>query len=347
MAFQGLERADWCRSWFNFRETPSKYLRSIVIDDMLRSSEENLSPAPAYFYCSRNFAEPGRSNAADIAASIVRQLSCANENSLLEPVIRRYNERQRSGFSKGHLDLDEIRDLMIELLWYYPMVTIVLDGLDECSSESREELLDMLEYILQESPTLVKVFVSSRDDQDIVSELEGYPNLEVSSTRNTQDITAFVHREVQALKTKRPLRSIPNIDELTQLIIENIIAGANGMYGKVAPCSDTHSSHISTQVSMDQFAAADAARAQNRSRNSRENWPSPAKAVGYIRRNSSEDPNLSLCRGPHICEERFLLVALCHLPTRRQSVSGVGVSAMRSKSLAGSDFGSLLQLDCV
>ncbi|KAF7125236.1 hypothetical protein CNMCM5793_001414 [Aspergillus hiratsukae] len=205
-------------------------LVSVVIDDMLRSSEKHLSPPPLYFYCSRNPAEPGRSDSTDIAASFLRQLSSVDGNSLLEPVIREYKERQRTGFSKGNLDLDETRVLIIELLGYYPAATIVLDALDECTPESREELLHMFEYILQESSTLVKIFVSSREDQDIVSELQGYPNLEISSTRNTQDIAAFVHREVQVLKTKRPLRSIQNVDELAKLIIETITAGANGMF---------------------------------------------------------------------------------------------------------------------
>lgn len=206
---------------------------------MLRSHEKHLSPLPLYFYCSRNPTEPGRSCSTDIAASLLRQLSSVDGHSLLEPVIRKYKERQRTGFSRGNLDLEEIQVLIIELLGYYPVATIVLDALDECTPESREDLLHLFEYILEESSTLVKIFISSRDDQDIVSELQGYPNLEISSTRNTPDIAAFIHQEVQTLKTKRPLRSIQNIDELENLIIETIVAGANGMYGRAAPPSTT------------------------------------------------------------------------------------------------------------
>lgn len=198
---------------------------------MHHSAEKHLSPPPVYFYCNRNPTEPGRSQAKEVAASIARQLSYVDEKSLLEPAIQKYKERQRTGFSKGSLDLDETRALIIELLAYYPVATIILDALDECTLESREELLDTIDYIVQESPTLVKIFVSSRDDQDIASQLQVYPMVELSSSKNSKDITAFVHREVQVLKCKRPLRGVPNVEEVAQSIINKITTGANGMYG--------------------------------------------------------------------------------------------------------------------
>lgn len=51
------------------------------------------------------------------------------------------------------------------------MTTIVIDALDECNSNERQYLLDSIEQILQDSFSLVKIFVSSRDDQDIVCTL--------------------------------------------------------------------------------------------------------------------------------------------------------------------------------
>jgi hypothetical protein len=45
----------------------------------------------------------------------------------------------------------------------------------------------------------VKIFVSSRDDQDIVLELCRYLNLEIASHRNSDDIARFVNAEVERL----------------------------------------------------------------------------------------------------------------------------------------------------
>ena len=109
------------------------------------------------------------------------------------------------------------------------MVTIIIDALDECDPDTRSELLDTLEFILQESATLIKIFVSSRDDQDIVCQLQVYPNLEILSNRNSDDIAKFVQVETQKLMKRRPLRFSTRKEELQQIIIDQVTAGAHGM----------------------------------------------------------------------------------------------------------------------
>ncbi len=101
------------------------------------------------------------------------------------------------------------------------MTTIIIDALDECDPEKRQSLLDVLESILQESSLgLVKIFLSSRDDQDIVCSLRDYPNVDVVSDKNTTDIEAFVRTETNKLVRKRRLlRGSPAQGELKTLII--------------------------------------------------------------------------------------------------------------------------------
>lgn len=110
------------------------------------------------------------------------------------------------------------------------MVTIVIDAVDECDPLLRDDLLETLEDIIQNSPTLVKIFVSSRDDQDIVCHLEGYPNLELSSERNSDDINNFLIFETDRLIQRRKLlRHTSDRDGLRSLIIERLREGAQGM----------------------------------------------------------------------------------------------------------------------
>lgn len=72
------------------------------------------------------------------------------------------------------------------------MTTIVIDTLDECDPEKREMLLDGIESVLQKNSfRLVKVFLSSRDDQDIVCTLRDYPHLDLVSCRNSGDIESL------------------------------------------------------------------------------------------------------------------------------------------------------------
>lgn len=205
-------------------------LTAIVIDDAMRRSAAGQNPPPVYFYCSRNAAEPERSNPDAILASIVRQLSCVQPGVPLRPSIIEKYERKGQGFLSSGLRLEESRDLILELVKQYRMTTIVIDALDEIDSEKRHALLEALEDILQEAVGLVKVFVSSRDDQDIVCTLEEYPSLGLASDKNQRDIEQFVRTETERLISKRRLLRYSKCkEELKYLIIEQVSKGADGM----------------------------------------------------------------------------------------------------------------------
>jgi hypothetical protein len=207
-------------------------IRSIVVEDVMCSFQAGQNPPPVFFFCSRNTAEPGRSNPEAIIASIVRQLSSLQPGlPLLSPVITTYLKKEAEGFASGKLRLDESCALIIQLIEHYPLTTIVIDALDKCDPERRADLLETLETILRESPHLVKIFVSSRDDQDIVCHLKDYPNLDITSDRNMDDIASFVRAETQDLIKKRKLLRYSNDkDKLEKLIVDQVTKGASGMY---------------------------------------------------------------------------------------------------------------------
>jgi len=77
---------------------------------------------------------------------------------------------------------------------------------------------------------LVKIFLSSQDDQDIVIHLQSYPNLELSSDKNRDNIKSFVTAETEDLIKKRKLlRSSKHKEQLGRLIIEEVMEGARSM----------------------------------------------------------------------------------------------------------------------
>jgi hypothetical protein len=118
----------------------------------------------------------------------------------------------------------------LELAESYPVVTIIIDALDECDEKTRNDLLEEMETILRRSSSLIKIFVSSRDDQDIVFKLQQYPNLELSSDRNSDDIAMFVKYETNHLVERgHLLRFSENKEELQQKIIKQVTDGADGM----------------------------------------------------------------------------------------------------------------------
>ncbi|KAH6983300.1 hypothetical protein BKA56DRAFT_671994 [Ilyonectria sp. MPI-CAGE-AT-0026] len=209
-------------------------LTSIVVEDAQHAFRRNQTPAPVYFYCSRNPAEPGRSDPSMILASIARQLSTPQiGGSILEPTVEAYKQRNADAFASGPLRLGESKDLVLKLLDRYKdaTMTVVIDGLDECNEATRGMLLDTLEELLGASPCLLKIFVSSRNDQDIVFKLVHYPNLELSSNHNSADIDLFVHSETKRLVNNGSLlRFSMRKEELQNKIIHELTSNADGMF---------------------------------------------------------------------------------------------------------------------
>ena len=198
---------------------------------MIKRYEAGQSALPVYFYCTRSAAEPERSNPDAVLASILRQLSCVQPGApLLYPVVEKYR-KLGEGFNSNGLDLDDSRDLIVRLIENYSMTIIVVDALDECDPAMRQSLLDAFEHILKESEGLVKIIVSSRDDQDIVYTLRDYPNLDISSDKNTADIEVYVKIETQKLvKRGNLLRNSRAKEEMTAVIIDRVSSGADGMF---------------------------------------------------------------------------------------------------------------------
>ncbi|OCK86125.1 hypothetical protein K432DRAFT_341989, partial [Lepidopterella palustris CBS 459.81] len=207
-------------------------LVSIVIEDALKSFHAGYNPQPVFFYSSRNTAEPGRSDPKVILASLVRQLSCLEPGKpLLKPTLDLYRKKEAEGFASGSLRIEESCALIIQLTEQYPLTTIVIDALDECDPGKRRDLLKALERILRESTGLVKIFVSSRNDHDIVFRLQRYPNLEIQSDRNSDDIAVFVKDQTERLiEDGELLQYSDSQTEMKELIVKKVIEGSTGMF---------------------------------------------------------------------------------------------------------------------
>ena len=167
-------------------------LTSLVIDEL--GKNDNL----AYFYCMRNPAEPQRGKGEQILASLVRQLAGpSSDKPILLPVVAQYEDAiaNVSEFEDQAWTVDESRRVLLELMGEYPSATIVLDALDEVNQEDRQELLDILSGLLQESPNLLKIFISSRDNYEIALHFEGSPNVYIDADDNAGDIASFMYVE--------------------------------------------------------------------------------------------------------------------------------------------------------
>lgn len=160
----------------------------------------------------------------------MKQLSSVEPGSRLSKLVENiYKERKDGGFKSGPLTMAESESLLIKMTADYESTFICIDALDECDKDTRGDLLDALQRILKKSTCPIKVFVASRDDQDIKLHLDGLPNVYIRPTDNHTDIDRFIRDEIDRLVDRKKLMYGFYDHELKAAIIENITSRAGGM----------------------------------------------------------------------------------------------------------------------
>lgn len=153
----------------------------------------------AYFYCSRISGQVERGNPVDILKSLVLQLSCPLRGLPIKAnIVSKYESEKARGSRQAVFSIKESQELIIELLTtYYDSTTIVIDALDEVDLRIRTKLLDCLTLLVQPRKTIVKIFVSSRNEPDIFIRLGKSENVLINSTDNAADIELYIEGEIE------------------------------------------------------------------------------------------------------------------------------------------------------
>ncbi|KAF8416402.1 hypothetical protein EV426DRAFT_569866, partial [Tirmania nivea] len=170
------------------------YIASSVIDSFLITPEKL-----AYFYCNR--AEPTRRDPKKILCTLIQQLAQTDSGKgagLLPHVVDIYEKREEKGQKSAQLSLAEARDLLVQITDIYPQITICIDAMDEVDNDTRIHLLKCLNYVIQTSKNVVKIFVTTRMDIDILNQFENFPRIELQPDDNVSDINKFVLTKVQS-----------------------------------------------------------------------------------------------------------------------------------------------------
>ncbi|PLB46372.1 hypothetical protein P170DRAFT_215217 [Aspergillus steynii IBT 23096] len=143
-----------------------------LVSAVINNIQQHSTSPVAYFYCNRSNAEGERSIPREIIRAILRQLASSDPDvPIKEPVVREYESRkeqaQKDGSSLRELTIEDCTKLIREITRSNP-ATIIIDALDECDQFTCHELLDALHDIVAGSEEVVKIFVSSRDDVDVI-----------------------------------------------------------------------------------------------------------------------------------------------------------------------------------
>lgn len=198
-------------------------LTSLVIDDLKGKDQV------AFFYCARWPGEPDRADGEKILACLVRQLASTDPSrTVLEPVRDKYDEAIRGfgEFEDQAWSRQESKIVILELLDYYPSVTIVLDALDEVNQLDRADLLDTLNDLISASKSRLKIFISSRQSFDIVMRLKSGLNVYIQADDNACDVETFIGEQVEKARFLNGTVTC----ELKNEVIQALRKRAQGMF---------------------------------------------------------------------------------------------------------------------
>jgi Cdc6-like AAA superfamily ATPase len=198
-------------------------LVSRVIDHFL---DHHRDQGIAYFYCNRN--EATRREPKNIMRSFVKQLSISPDNDAIQTaLVRIYRQKEDKGFASNELTFEESRDMLLELVQTYSRTVMVLDALDETLVDRglRIKLINAFNDLIQGSQKL-KIFISSRRDDDIRFQLEKKSNIGIEATDNQDDISKYV---MEKINQARALRHTPISEDLQGQIVQTLLQKSQGM----------------------------------------------------------------------------------------------------------------------
>lgn len=158
--------------------------------------------------------------------SFIKQLSTSPDSLDIQDVlVEIYTAKRQSGFSSNQLTDSEAESLLQELMQAYSKTILVLDALDECNEKTRSALIEVFDRLTKTNPTL-KLFISSRRDDDIQYRLHKEANLGIEATDNEEDIRNFVRTR---LEEDQKRRRKPLSDGLQKEITKVLFSKSAGM----------------------------------------------------------------------------------------------------------------------
>jgi hypothetical protein len=108
-------------------------------------------------------------------------------------------------------------------------ITLIIDGLDECSQADRTIVLGVLSRVMSSSRSPIKLFLSSREGliEDIVQVFKTYQQVTMHCEEAHTDVTTYVEGIIKEKMESRVLAI--GSTQLVQEVKYALIQGANGM----------------------------------------------------------------------------------------------------------------------
>lgn len=205
-------------------------LKQALIDQSSRSNvlehitvERGLRKEVGISFAYYSYQSPETQDLSAIILAVMKQLCRRKEN--MPPGFLRIKEDSLDPSTIGN------KDSFLSLARDFEEIFLIIDALDECVKEKRHRFLAFITIIAESLPN-VKIFVTSRREQDIseVFERLSTPTIQIEASSIAADISNYVSNEVQQLREGRSGKKLYlKSDVLEKKIVETLTEKANGM----------------------------------------------------------------------------------------------------------------------
>jgi hypothetical protein len=189
-------------------------MMAAITVDYLQNTVQTDEIGVAYIYC--NYKRHADQTTSSLLATILKQL-VHDRPSIAKPLSSLYDHHK---VQRTRLTLGEMLTALQSVLANYSRVYVVIDALDECLHDDRQELLSKLRNL--QSTTGLRLMATSRFIPDIIEEFNGMPKLEVRA--EDADVKRYVVGQ-----TKRLPRCVQRDGILQELVQNKIAEAVDGM----------------------------------------------------------------------------------------------------------------------
>jgi ankyrin repeat domain-containing protein 50 len=181
-------------------------LSSTIVEDLLSSSELDMSLAVAYFYFKGD--DKDKRTSSGMLRALLKQLfDRGKRTSDVLPKIYGNGNQQPSS--------EQLLSSLGTISREYSDVFIVLDALDEC--EELESVLDVLEEIERWTDSNIHLVFTSRETKDIKEFVDGLEMsksmIRLSATVVKEDIRMYIRDRLRTDRNLKRWRSYPRVQE--------------------------------------------------------------------------------------------------------------------------------------
>jgi hypothetical protein len=200
-------------------------LTSSAVDALMSSESEDIGVA--YYYC--DYVDKVSLEPAFILGTLVRDLLQGYEipEEVSHLIALHYRDGERTP------EIDDVFQILLQTVYWFESVILVVDGIDEVDEPDRNTVLRYLKTLMLYPGVSVKVFITSREDKDVLPVLSPLPGacfrVNVLELAGSNGIYCYVRDSVESMVYARRLAINPGNMQLKDEIVQKLSVGARGM----------------------------------------------------------------------------------------------------------------------